>query len=90
MVSERARHGIALIGPLLYLRAGPRRGWLCPRRGHRRDDTRTVTCPQGKTAANWTPCTQHGKDTIVATFSISDCGPCPARSQCTSGKRRQL
>jgi len=49
----------------------------------------TVTCPQGKTAAAWTPCTQHGKDAIVATFSASDCGPCPARTLCTAGKRRQ-
>ncbi|MGZ4666168.1 MAG: transposase [Frankiaceae bacterium] len=33
-----------------------------------------------------------GKDAIVATFSATDCGPCPARSLCTaSGKnRRQL
>jgi hypothetical protein len=37
-----------------------------------------------------TPCTEHGKDTIVATFSLSDRGPCQACSQCTSGKRRQL
>ncbi len=53
-------------------------------------DHKTVTCPQGKTAAAWTPCTQHGKDAIVATFSASDCGSCPARNQCTTGKRRQL
>ena len=26
----------------------------------------------------------------MATFSASDCGPCPARGQCTTGKRRQL
>ncbi|MGO9280809.1 MAG: transposase [Streptosporangiaceae bacterium] len=41
---------------------------------------------------SWTPCAQRGKDAIVATFSADDCGPCPARSQCTtsSRKRRQL
>ena len=94
LVSEAARHGIALIGPLLadtpaQARAG---------NGYARADfavdygSKTVTCPQGRTAASWTPCTQHGKDAIVATFSASDCGPCPARSLCTtSGKnRRQL
>ena len=94
VVSEAARHGIALIGPLLadtsaqaraghgYARADFTAGY----------DTKTVTCPQGKTAASWTPCTQHGKDAIVATFSATDCSPCPARPQCTtSGKnRRQL
>jgi transposase len=92
VVSELARHGIALIGPLLAdTSAQARAGAGYARADFTVDyDTQTVTCPQGKTAANWTPCTQHGKDTIVATFSISDCGPCPARSQCTSGKRRQL
>jgi hypothetical protein len=50
----------------------------------------TVTCPQGKTSASWTACAQHGKDAIVATFSAGDCGPGPARSLCTTGKRRQL
>ena len=55
VVTEQARHGIALIGPLLadtspQARAG---------RGYARADftidydTRTVTCPQGKTAATW-------------------------------------
>ena len=53
-------------------------------------DTKTATCPQGKTSVSWTPCTQRGKDAIVATFSASDCGSCPARNQCTTGKRRQL
>ncbi|MGH3238100.1 MAG: transposase [Streptosporangiaceae bacterium] len=52
----------------------------------------TVTCPQGKTSASWTPCAQRGKDAIVVTFAAGDCGLCPARSLCTtSGKnRRQL
>ena len=26
----------------------------------------------------------------MATFSAGDCGPCPARAQCTTAKRRQL
>jgi len=92
VVSEAARHGIALIGPLLAdTSAQARAGNGYARADFTIDyDTQTVTCPQGKTAATWTPCTQHGKDAIVATFSPGDCGPCPARSQCTSGKRRQL
>ena len=94
VVSEAARHGIALIGPLLadtsaqaragagYARAGFTAGY----------DSKTVTCPQGKTSVSWTPCAQRGNDAIVATFSVTDCGPCPARSLCTtsSRKRRQI
>ena len=92
VVSEAARHGIALIGPLLagtstQARAG---------KGYARTDftidygTRTVTCPQGRTSASWTPCAQRGKDAIVVRFPAADCGPCPARALCTTGKRRQL
>src|SRR5205085_9406641 len=53
-------------------------------------DHQIVTCPQGRTPASWTPCTQRGKDAIVVHFSAADCGPCPARNLCTTGKRRQL
>jgi Transposase DDE domain len=94
VVSEAARHGIALIGPLLAdtsAQARARAGYA--RSGFTIDyDSKTVTCPQGKTSVSWTPCTQRGKDAIVAKFSAADCGPCPARSLCTtSGRnRRQL
>ena len=92
VVSELARHGVALIGPLLAdTSAQARAGNGYARADFAIDyDSKTVTCPRGKTAASWTPRTQHGKDAIVATFSASDCGPCPARSLCTSGRRRQL
>jgi transposase len=91
VVSSLTTWGIALIGPLLadtsaqaragagYARAGFTAGY----------DAQTVTCPQGKTSATWTPCTQHGKDAIVATFSARDCGPCPARPQCTTNSKHQ-
>jgi transposase len=91
-VSELARHGIALTGPLLAdVSAQARAG-----AGYARADftidyrTRTVTCPQGKTSVSWTPCAQRGKDAIVARFSAGDCGPCPARGLCTRGRKRQL
>ena len=94
VVSELARHGIALIGPLLAdTSAQARAGNGYARADFTADyDSKTVTCPQGKTSASWTPCAQRGKDAIVVTFSAGDCGPCPARSLCTtSGKnRRQL
>lgn len=55
---------------------------------------KTMACSgsNGKTSASWTPCTQRGNDAIVATFSAAGCGPCPARSLCTtsSKNRRQL
>ena len=92
VVAERARHGIALIGPLLAdTSAQARAGNGYDRGGFTIDyDTKTVTCPQGKRAATWIPCTQHGRDAIVATFSAADCVPCPARSLCTTSRRRQL
>lgn len=94
VVSALATRGIALIGPLLAdTSAQARAGHGYARADFAVDyDTKTVTCPQGKTSASWTPCTQRGKDAIVATFSSADCGPCPARPLCTtSGKnRRQL
>jgi transposase len=92
VVKEAARHGIALIGPLLADTSGQARAG----NGYARADftvdygARTVTCPQGKTSASWSPCTQHGKDTIVASFAAGDCRPCPARELCTKGKRRQV
>ena len=93
-VSEAARHGIALIGPLpADTCAQARAGNGYARADFTVDyDRKTVTCPQGKTSVSWTPCTQRGKDAIVAAFSVSGCGPCPARSLCTSSgrKRRQL
>jgi len=91
-VSELARHGIALIGPLLADNSPQARAG----HGYARadftidDDTGTVTCPQGKTAATWTPCTQRRQAAVVATFAASDCGPCPARALCTTSRRRQL
>jgi hypothetical protein len=93
-VSEAARHGIALIGPLLAdTSAQARAGNGYARADFTIDyDTKTVTCPQGKTSVSWTPCAQRGNAAIVATFAVSDCGPCPARPRCTasSKKRRQL
>jgi len=92
VVTALATWGIALTGPLLAdTSAQARAGKGYARAGFAIDyDTKTVTCPQGKTSASWTPCTQRGTDAIVAQFSATDCGPCPARALCTRGKRRQL
>ena len=92
-VSEAARHGIALIGPLLADRSRQARaGAGYDRAGFTIDyDCQAVTCPQGKISASWTPWTRNGA-AAIATFSAADCGPCPARPQCTASKRnrRQL
>jgi transposase len=94
VVAALTAWGVALIGPLLAdTSAQARAGHGYARADFTVDyDTMTVTCPQGKTSASWTPCTQKGQAAAVATFSVSDCGPCPARSLCTaSGRnRRQL
>ena len=92
VVAALATWGIALTGPLLAgTSAQARAGNGYARAGFSVDyDTKTVTCPQGKTSASWSPCTQRGKDTILAGFSARDRGPCPARPQCTKGTRRQL
>jgi len=92
VVSEAARHGIALIGPLLAdTSAQARAGNGYARADFTIDyDAKTVTCPQGTTAASWTPCTQRGKDAIVVQFATADCGPCPAKALCTTGKHRTL
>ncbi len=92
VVSELARHGIALVGPLLGdTSAQARAGDGYARADFTIDyDSQAVTCPQGRTPASWSPCAQRGKDAIVVQFSAGDCGPCPARALCTRGKRRQL
>jgi transposase len=92
VVTALAAWGIALIGPLLAdTSAQARAGKGYARADFAIDyDTEAVTCPQGKTSVSWTPCTQRGKDAIVVQFSAADCGPCPARALCTTGKRRQL
>lgn len=94
VVAAHTLRGITLIGPLLAdTSAQARAGNGYARTDFTIDyDTRTVTCPQGRTSQTWTHCTQRGQTAAVATFSTTDCGPCPAREQCTtsSKKRRQL
>ena len=94
VASALATRGIALIAPLLAdTSAQARAGHGYARADFTVDyDTKTVTCPQGKTSSSWTSCTQRGQAAAVATFSPGDCGPCPARPRCTtsSRKRRQI
>jgi len=91
VVSALTTWGIALIGPLLANNsAQARAGHGYARADFTVDyDTKTVTCPQGKTSSSWTQCTQRGHAAAVATFSPGDCGPCPARPQCTTSSRNR-
>jgi transposase len=55
-------------------------------------DEHTVTCPQGKTAKIYQPRRSRpaASGERVARFSLSDCEPCPLRSQCCPSGRRQI
>ena len=95
LVREWRRHGIVLAGPLLAgtsPRARAASGYALA--DFTADyDRQVVTCPQGKTPVSWSPCVQNGKDKIAVKFPPGDCGPCPARDLCFTGKtrnRRQL
>ena len=92
LVAEAARHGIALIGPLQAdTSAQARAGQGYARADFTADyDAQQVTCPQGKTSSSWSPCSQYGREAIVAIFARSDCEPCPARNLCTKGKKRTI
>jgi len=90
LVTERRRHQVTLVGPLLAdTSAQARAGNGYALAGFAADyDRQSVTCPQGKASVSWSPCSQRGKDKIAVKFSPSDCGPCPARDLCFAGKAR--
>ncbi|MEU8894207.1 IS1182 family transposase [Streptomyces sp. NPDC048442] len=47
-------------------------------------DARTVTCPNGKTTAQWRQDrSQHGTPVIRSQFPAGTCSPCPERARCT-------
>lgn len=54
-------------------------------------DRKEVTCPQGRTSADWhgRPCPTSSPTAaplIVARFTKSQCRPCPVRAKCTSSR----
>ncbi|MFF2819541.1 IS1182 family transposase [Kitasatospora cineracea] len=53
-------------------------------------DNKQVTCPMGKSSRSWNESspTPTGVPTVRVWFSITDCEPCPSRSQCTRGTGR--
>jgi transposase len=94
LVSSLTDHGIRLVTPMLAdTSPQARAGEGFDRSGFTVDwDARTVTCPQGRTNAWWTPATQRGTDVIVVKYAGEVCQPCPVKAKCTTATRdgRQL
>jgi transposase len=91
VVTEAARHGTALTGPLLAdTSAQARAGNGYARADFTIDyDAQAVTCPQGRTSASWTPCTQRGRTrswpgSHQATASAAPPGTCAPRASAAS------
>ena len=50
-----------------------------------------VVCPRGKTSSSWTLCPKRqGHDVFYIKFREPDCRVCPAKADCTRGKRRTI
>src|SRR6266545_2941782 len=94
LVSSLTTFGVWLVTPMLAdTSPQARAGAGFDRAGFTVDwQTATVTCPQGKTNASWTPATQRGTEVIVAKFPAQACQACPVKSQCTTATHggRQL
>jgi hypothetical protein len=89
VVSSMVEHGIELVTPLLAdTSAQAKAGAGYDRSAFAFDfETRTATCPQGRTSSAWTPCVQEGTAKIVVTFPAIGCIRCPVRQLCTSRKK---
>lgn len=85
-------HQVDLVGPV---RGNPTRQHR-KQSGYGRDDfridfeERQVTCPQGQTSRAWygpyPTSSPQAAPLIVVKFAKTQCGPCPARPQCTSAR----
>lgn len=51
-------------------------------------DNQHVKCPQGNLNSAWRTETSRGLPLIQVSFRQRDCGPCPARAQCTTAKAK--
>jgi len=92
LIAARQR-GITLLGPLLADTSPQARAGGYTTAAFTIDwDRQQVACPQGAASSSWTPCRQHGTDTIVVRFPKTTCQACPARTRCTTSARngRQL
>lgn len=85
-------HGLTLVTPMLLDHSAQARAGAGYDKAAFTFDfpTRTATCPQGVASSSWTDCTQRETEAIVVSWATTDCGPCPAKALCTSGKRRHI
>ena len=94
IVSELARHGMALTGPPLADNSRQARAGGYTQQAFTIDwDRRQVTCPQGVTTSRWQPArTRDGREFINIAFPAATCRTCPVRDKCTTSQRngRQL
>jgi transposase len=86
VVSELARHGIALIGPMLAGTSAQARGGGYTQQAFTIDwDRQQATCPQGAVSSKWKPTrSRDGTDAIIVRFATATCRDCPARGKCTT------
>jgi hypothetical protein len=94
LVSSLTDYGVRLITPMLAdTSPQARAGEGFDRTAFTVDwDAQTVTCPQGRTNAWWTPASQRGTDVIVVKYAGEVCQSCPVKAKCTTATRdgRQL
>src|SRR5512142_248735 len=92
IVRAASLHGLTLVTPVLLDHSAQARAGAGYGKAAFTFDfaTRTATCPQGVPSSSWTDCTQRDTDAIVVSWATTDCGPCPAKTLCTSGKRRHI
>ncbi|GAC1396688.1 MAG: hypothetical protein NVSMB65_15830 [Chloroflexota bacterium] len=90
LVTSRAVHGIDLVGP-----APVNQNWQA-RAAQGFDvrcfaldwDTKTATCPTGRTSVKWCPThDRHGNAIINIEFATADCRACEDRPRCTRAVR---
>lgn len=83
IVTARDEYGIDLVGPV---RVDTNPGERFPQNAFHIDwQTRTVTCPQGKTSISWSAQRKaSGTDLARVHFAAADCTGCLARDKCTT------
>jgi transposase len=88
LVAARDEHRIDLVGPIYDDRQWQARAKQGFDVAHFRVDwdAEVVVCPRGRPSARWSEMPFRGRRMIHVAFSPEDCGPCPARAQCTRAR----
>src|SRR5579859_1398647 len=91
-VVRAQEHAITVIGPVQISSGWQQRMQTGYSQEHFQIDwdAQSVRCPHGATSSTWRPSTMRGQPVIQVHFRAADCGRCPARERCTTGKRRAL